>query len=105
MLDANKKICLTGDEVIDVLKEINFILISLHQMGSYYADDYAANNTAEYEKETTKFIDDCKVTGRLAKVRSILSSKFDTSLGEDDMDDLERAMEDLQYWSKPSNYM
>ena len=101
MLDANKKICLTGDELIDALKEIEFILISLHKMGAYYADDYAANNTAEYEQETTKFIDDQNVTGRLAKVRSILSAKFDSTLGEDDMDDLERAMEDLQYWSKP----
>ena len=40
-----------------------------------------------------------KVTERLAKVREILSEKFDDRLGEDDMGDLERAMEDLRYWT------
>ena len=98
MLDVNKKICLSSGELVDVLNEIEFILISLHKMGSYYLDKSAT----DYEKETTKFIDDQNVTGRLAKVRKILSAKFDTTLGDDDMDDLERAMEDLQYWSKPS---
>ena len=40
-----------------------------------------------------------KVTERLAKVREILSEKFDDRLGEDDMGDLERAMEELRYWT------
>jgi hypothetical protein len=42
------------------------------------------------------------VTQRLAKVRHILSSQFDDELGDDDMDDIERAMVDLKYWS-PTN--
>lgn len=33
----------------------------------------------------------------------ILTEKFDATLGDDDMDDLERAMESLRYWSKPSD--
>lgn len=99
MLKENEKIELSGEEAIDILKEINVILISLHDMGSYYM----GQNTNEYEKETTRFVDEWKVTERLSKIRGILSSKFDNSLGCDDMDDLERAMESLKYWEKPGD--
>lgn len=33
MLEKNQRITLTGDEALDALKEIEFILISLHKMG------------------------------------------------------------------------
>ena len=97
MNPANNVITLTGNEAIDVLKEIEYILISLHKIGSYYAD----KDFAEYQKETVKFIDECNVTHRLAHARKIISGKFDSTLGEDDMDDLERAMEGLNYWVPP----
>jgi hypothetical protein len=107
MLDENKKITYSSDEIVDALKEIELILISLHQIGSYYGvkflEEGEENYRAEYEKETTHFIDDWNITQRLAKVRMILSHKFDNTLGNDDMDDLERAMEGLKYWSKPND--
>jgi len=99
MLRENEKITLSGDEAINVLKEINLILISLHDMGSYYMD----KDKREYEKETTRFIDEWKVTHRLSKIRGIISEKFNNELGNDDMDDLERAMERLKYWQKPGD--
>ena len=106
MLKANKKITLSGEELIEALKEIELILISLHKMGSYYGEKFIENEDkykTEYEIETTRFIDDWSVTQRLAKVRRILSEKFDDTLGEDDMDDLERAMEGLKYWANPGD--
>lgn len=99
MIKKNEKIVLSGDEAIEILKEIDVILISLHDMGSYYMD----KDTREYEKETTRFIDEWKVTHRLARIRGILSEKFDNTLGDDEMDDLERAMEKLKYWEKPGD--
>ncbi|WP_416363699.1 hypothetical protein [Pseudomonas sp. NFX183] len=103
MLEQNKKIVLTGKEVLDALKEIEFILISLHKMGSYYAEKPGA--LEEYRKATTDFIDDCAVTQRLAKVRRIVSMPFDDSLGDDEMDDIERYFSDLKFWepSQPMN--
>ena len=95
MLDENQIISLTGEEAVAALKEINFILISLHKIGAYYAD----KDPTEYAQETCRFLDEEKVTERLAKVREILSEKFDDRLGEDDMGDLERAMEELRYWT------
>jgi hypothetical protein len=106
MLKANKKITLSGEELIEALKEIELILISLHKMGSYYGEKFIESEDkyrAEYEIETTRFIDDWKVTRRLAKVRRILSEKFDDTLDEDDMDDLERAMDGIKYWVNPGD--
>ncbi|MDU0203971.1 hypothetical protein ACYEXS_36435 [Paenibacillus sp. MAH-36] len=107
MLKANEQISMSGSEIIEVLKEIELIMTSLHKMGSYYAIKYQEGeliqDNSEYEKETTRFIDEWKVTNRLAKVRGVLSEKFDNTLGKDDMDDLERAMDGLKYWSKPGD--
>jgi hypothetical protein len=100
MLEQNKKIVLTGKEVLDALKEIEFILISLHKMGSYYGEK--PGSLEEYRKATTDFIDDCAVTKRLAKVRRIVSMPFDDSLGDDEMDDMERHFSDLKFW-EPMN--
>lgn len=103
MLENNEKIVLPGKEALDALKEIEFILISLHKMGSYYAEKPGA--LEEYRKATTDFIDDCAVTQRLAKVRRIVSMPFDDSLGADEMDDMERHFSDLKFWepSQPMN--
>ncbi|NHB59597.1 hypothetical protein G9F32_16520 [Acinetobacter sp. 194] len=100
MQEKNETIVLQGIELIDVLKEINYILISLHKIGAYYALNLP-NSYDEYAKETTRFIDDNNITQRLANIRSLLSDKFDNSLGDDDMDDIERSMEELEYWSPP----
>jgi hypothetical protein len=105
-LKSNEQIILSGSELIKILREINLILISLRKMGSYYAVKHQEGediDNREYERETTCFIDEWMVTSRLSKVRSILSEKFDRTLGDDDMDDLERAMDDLKYWSSPGN--
>ncbi|WWG65658.1 hypothetical protein VRB21_21600 [Pseudomonas poae] len=94
MLEQNQKIVLTGKEALDVLKEIEYILISLHKMGSFYAEKPGA--LEEYRKATTDFIDDCAVTQRLSKVRTIISQHFDDSLGDDELDDIERHFSDLE---------
>ena len=98
LLPQNQKISFTGDEVLDIFREIELILTSLHCMGSHYPQ-----GGAEYERETTRFIDEWKVCARLARVRGILGEKFDSTLGSDDMDDLERAVQDLPYWESMSS--
>lgn len=70
MLEKNKEIILVGEEALEALKEIEFILISLHKIGSFYADKPGA--VEEYRRTTTDFIDNCEVTKRLARVRTII---------------------------------
>ncbi|MFW6764479.1 hypothetical protein ACODTN_16970, partial [Acinetobacter pittii] len=94
MLEANKKLVYSGDEVLSVLQEIEFILISLHKIGSYYAETLP-DSYEEYAKETTNFIDSNNVCGRLANIRKVLSCKFNNDLGVDDMSDIERALENI----------
>ena len=100
MVPNNKSITISGEDLINVLKEIELILVSLHDMGPYYVDHDKKN----YEAETTRFIDEWQVTKRLAYVRKVLSEKFDLTLGDDDMDDLERAMESVKYWSAEGDF-
>lgn len=91
----NQTICFDGQELLDIFKEIDFILISLADMGINYE---LYKNHYAYEKDNTRFIDECQVTQKLANIREIITSKFDNTLGIDDMSDLERATESTEYW-------
>lgn len=77
-----------------MLAEIEFILIFLHRMGRYCKDKPVEN----YQRATTDFIDNRKVTHRLAKMRTLLGRNFDRTRGEDDMTDLERRMVKIRFW-------
>ncbi|MFP3515128.1 hypothetical protein SB766_02835 [Pseudomonas sp. SIMBA_077] len=95
MLEKNKQISLSGESALEALAELEYILISLHKIGSYYV----GKSVDEYRRETTDFIDDERVTQRLAKIRRILSEPFDSAVGEDDMDDIERRVSKLEFWN------
>ncbi|MFW1842778.1 hypothetical protein ACG9YY_07435 [Acinetobacter pittii] len=97
MLKINRELLYTGDEVIKILQEIEFILVSLHKIGCYYAETLPSSYE-EYAKETTNFIDNNNVCERLANVRKVLSRKFNNDLGEDDMSDIERAFANIDFW-------
>ena len=95
---------MAGEDAVSVLREIEIILISLHKIGSYYATvEFDGGDAGGYAAETCRFVDDWRVTERLATARAILSNAFDATLGEDDMDDLERAMESLPHWAGPGS--
>lgn len=51
-----------------------------------------------YNAATTAFIDNNHITYRLAKIRSIINEPFDPSLGDDDMDDIERRICQIEFW-------
>lgn len=99
---TNRRIEIAGEDAMRVLREIELVLTSLHKIGSFYAvaDESEKQN---YDRETTRFIDEWRVTARLAEARAVLSRCFDSTLGEDDMDDLEREMESVDYWAGPGS--
>ncbi|MDR6518771.1 hypothetical protein [Variovorax atrisoli] len=102
MMKDNKELKYDGEKILNVLREIEYMLISLHKIGSYYAHELPGKKL-EYNAETTKFIDDGDVTRRLSKIRSTLSEVFDETRGEDDLTDIERALEGLRFWKPGSN--
>ncbi|WP_081064342.1 hypothetical protein [Burkholderia stagnalis] len=106
MEKANENISIPGSEALHILMELEYLLISLRNIGRYYHQGPGGSGdreSAEYFTETTRFIDENGVTHRLAKIREIISEKFDRTLGEDDMDDIERAVEDVKVWEKPGD--
>ncbi|MGK4332236.1 hypothetical protein [Lonsdalea quercina] len=106
LLKNNEKISLSGEEAINILIEVEYMLISLRDIARHYYDNSDGEISAEkrslYCEETTKFIDENEITKRLANIRGTITEKFNLELGDDDMDDIERAIENITYW-KPSN--
>jgi hypothetical protein len=93
------KLTYSKDEILSVLVKINFILLSLHKIGSCYNEI----DLKTYEHWTTEFIDRNRVTAMLAEIREVLSSQFSNDLGADDMSELERVMEGLECWQRPNS--
>ena len=101
--EDNEKVTYDGMQVALILKELDFILVSLHKIGSYYAEDISTKRE-QYEKETMQFIDNSWVGPRLANIRAILTQKFNLQEGEDELDDIERICEQIPYWHKLGDY-
>ncbi len=97
---SNQNITYDGRDIALIYKEIDFILCSLHAMGSFYYD----KERSLYENETTKFIDNSLICERLAAIRAKLDIKIDSQIGNDEKDDLERICESTPYWKKPGDY-
>jgi hypothetical protein len=93
---------LSGEDALEALKGVEYILIALRDIGHYYylRPNFppTQNTKIEYALETSKLIDNNGVCCRLAKIHSILSRTFDDELGDVEMDDMESAVQDLQYW-------
>lgn len=96
MKAKNQEIKLSAFEAIEAFKKLDEIVVSLDKIKSYFAenpDDEAHNKTL------SDYIIENKVSHNLADIRGLLSAKFDLTVDEDDMDDLERACQNTTYWS------
>ena len=94
-MKKNETVMLKRTDLIEALEYLNQIVVSLDRIGSYASDI----SKEEYEKITIEFLHKWKVWKKLSKIRSILSEPFSRELGEDDMDELERELQHVQYWS------
>jgi hypothetical protein len=101
---SNKKITISGKSALRILTEVEYMMISMRNIAIHYydnVDDPENVDPIAYANEITNFVDDQKVVERLCSIRRILSERFDHKVGKDDMDDTERAMENLPYWKTP----
>jgi hypothetical protein len=83
------------ERIVEVLRYIEELVVSLDRITSAYHDlprELWREAVVEYFLESKGLM-------ALSKCRTILSEPFSTELGEDDMDELERAMEVVKYWS------
>jgi len=93
-----KKIEYNESDIISILKDINEFVVSLAKMDSVYHE----SGKQAWKDEMIDYLITRKVFDRLANVRAKLSTPFPTDLGDDDMDFLEREMQDVNYWTYKS---
>jgi hypothetical protein len=78
MRSENEEIFLSKKDVGAILRELEFILVSLGRLNRHYERELIADlaECEGYCAAVTKFVDAERVTDRLAKMRMIISSKF-----------------------------
>ena len=87
-------------DIINILRDLNLIVVSIDRIGSVEAE---LREKGKPENEgialLSDFFQDWGVFRKLASARMILGDAFSRELGDDEMDELEREFQDLQYWS------
>ncbi len=86
--------------ILEILRDLELMVVSLDRIGSEYLPLPGRKSEEEINEMLADFIFSWKVLRRLAKARGVLSEAFSDELGEDDMGELEREFQDLQYWSR-----
>jgi hypothetical protein len=82
-------------EIIEVLRTIEELVVSLDRIGSN-----AFEQTKEEHNATlAAFIQEHGIFGKVAQARHTLSAPFSRELGPDDMEELEREMQKVHYWT------
>src|SRR5688572_26972078 len=92
-----KRVSYQRKKVIEVLRTLNELVVSLDRIGAAAADQ----TTAEHDAALAAFVRRHRIFKKAAQARRILSEPFSTRVGSDGMDELERAMESVRYW-KPA---
>ncbi|WP_286860261.1 MULTISPECIES: hypothetical protein [Sphingobacterium] len=96
MSDTNNKIQLSEEEALKIIAKLDQIVVSFDKIKSHFAENY---DFTKHDKVLSDYIIDEKVNQTLAQIRGLLSSKFSSELGDDDMDIVERVCENNRYWS------
>lgn len=81
--------------VVGVLRDLEQIVVSLDRIGSFAYDQ----TKAESDATLAAFMTDWDVDSKLANARMLLSDAFSREQGIDEMDELERELTDVVFWS------
>ncbi len=96
----NETVSYRRKDIIKVLKHLNMIVVSLDRIGSKYSEHEGRKSDEELNALLADFIFDWNVCEKLANVRKILDTAFSRELDDNEMDELEREFQGLQYWSR-----
>jgi hypothetical protein len=94
MRASKSKISYPRKQIIQVLRTLNELVVSLDRIGSASYDMSKAQNDAAL----TDFVRRHKIFRKTAEARQILSTPFSSAVGADGMDELEREMQRVRYW-------
>lgn len=97
---TEKEVVYDKQLMIEILRDINMMVVSLDRIGSEYGEWEDRKSEEELNQWLADFIFEWKIPNKLSRIRTLLSDQFSHELGKDDMDELEREFQDLQYWSR-----
>ncbi len=75
------------------------MVVSLDRIGSQYSEHEGRKSDEELNALLADFIFGWSVDIKLANARKVLDTAFSRELGNDEMDELEREVKNLRYWS------
>ena len=90
----DKHVNYSREEMLDVLKTINLLVVSLNSIAMASVD----NPKIHLAEEILKFLQDNDLLDKLANMREVISEPFDGEMISEDVSLLEHMMKDLEYW-------
>jgi hypothetical protein len=81
--------------ILEALRVINEFVVSIDKLDRIAHD----HGREAWEHEVVRFLCSHEIDKKMAGVRRALSEPFPTELGDDDMDELERELADVPYWT------
>lgn len=92
LISYNKK------DIIEIYKDLEHIVVILDKMGSHF-------NEPDQIEVGALVLDlfslEEKLFQKISNARRILGKSFSREVGEDDMDELERECQSIEYWNIP----
>jgi hypothetical protein len=91
---GKRRIAIDRGKLLSIVRDLNTIVVSIDHIGSSFDDRKAC------DKAALTFFDESWVWRKLSEMRSQLHDLFPRKLGPDGMDELERELQDVPYWSQ-----
>jgi hypothetical protein len=91
---AKNQVTYQRKKVVAIVRTLNELVVSLDQIGSASYE----MTKVEHQSALSDFMGP-KMFRKLARARAILSASFSTKDGADEMNELEREMQNIQYWN------
>jgi hypothetical protein len=96
MADNTPNVVVDRRALIEAVRELNTLAVSLDRLGSFYAD----KSVRDREEALALFARDWDLFGRLSRARRILHEALTDAVASEEMEDeLERALDDTPYWA------
>ncbi len=80
-------------DLLETLRFLEELVLSLNRLGS------AGGSAQEFGNRLRQYVVDWQVFRRAATIRAALGEYFSYELGADEMDELERELQDTRHWS------
>ncbi|NIF18067.1 hypothetical protein [Pantoea sp. Cy-639] len=95
-----KEVKISGEEAVDILWELEYLLISLRNIGLYYymREEVTENDERDYCIETARFVCGSQMISRLERIKGKLSDRFEACYGQEELDVFRKKLRRKRFW-------